>query len=195
MLQQQHVIAQKQWEHVEESMTIRLREMEVFRSTAAEKERAWSERLTDLNARVASADASYARERQEKSSLFTELDSAKHRHDLLEIQIRDLKTKIETLKNSHARELEDVKENYEDMLQQQLEQAREQLAERERQRVEKEIQKSKLRLDITRRHSGLSVSPLCGVEAWISIRTCNAGGASFNYERDDDYRWIISCDH
>ncbi|KAI8806168.1 TATA element modulatory factor 1 TATA binding-domain-containing protein [Cladochytrium replicatum] len=169
MLQQQHAIAQKQWEHVEESMTIRLREMEVFRSTAAEKERAWSERLTDLNARIASADASYARERQEKSSLLTELESARHRNDLLEIQIRDLKTKIETLKNSHARELEDAKENYEDMLQHQLEQAREQIAERERQRVEKEVQKNKLRLDITRRHSGLSVSPRLPVSSASSV--------------------------
>ncbi|KAJ3327164.1 TATA element modulatory factor 1 [Blyttiomyces sp. JEL0837] len=123
-LQNQHAIAQRDWEQIEHNLTIRLQQVEEERSSAIARERSLLQQISQLNDRCISSDNFLLREREEKASLQSQLDDERTQIDKLQKNLEDSISKMELLKSSHARAMEEAKEEHQILLKKKLEEER-----------------------------------------------------------------------
>ncbi|KAJ1546245.1 hypothetical protein HK405_007272, partial [Cladochytrium tenue] len=131
-LQNQHAIERRDWEQIENSLTQRLRAAENERNASVENERSLLEKFNALNNRLSILELQAARERQDNARLAAELESERLQGESHERLATDLTAKLELLKSSHARAMEEAKENFQRMLRKQIQEERDQWEERAR---------------------------------------------------------------
>ncbi|KAI9330428.1 TATA element modulatory factor 1 TATA binding-domain-containing protein [Obelidium mucronatum] len=133
--------ARKDWEQIEVSLTARLQQAERECFESGEKEKASVEKCEELNKKVSSLEYQFGRERQERSRIQAELDDHVSRLDNSDRQVSDLTAKLNHLKTSHARELQEAQTAFQETLRKALEEERrktEMLLKEERDRLQRE---------------------------------------------------------
>ncbi|RUP50837.1 hypothetical protein BC936DRAFT_137512 [Jimgerdemannia flammicorona] len=133
-LQTQHSVAMKNWDKIEKSLTVRLNEMEAERPMAMERERGLSARTT----RITTLEAQLSTERHEKARLIAELETERLRSADYEVRSTQATAKLDALRSTQSRALDEAKEHYQRLLRQQLQEEREQWEQKHRQDEERE---------------------------------------------------------
>ncbi|KAI9330789.1 hypothetical protein DFJ73DRAFT_765245 [Zopfochytrium polystomum] len=153
-LQNQHAMARRDWEQIEFSLTQKLQDAEAERNASVEHERALVAKHNELSNRLSVIELQFSREKQENARLAAELDIERQRNSTQERTVNDLSAKLDLLKSSHARAMEEAKENFQRTLRKQIQEERELWEEgqrEERMRASKELERQKLRVDLSNR--------------------------------------------
>ncbi|KAJ3210053.1 TATA element modulatory factor 1 [Dinochytrium kinnereticum] len=145
LLQNQQSIARRDWEQIEYNLTNRIHEAEAERASAAERERQLSQKLSDMSTKNIALELQVSQERHETARLNATLQSEHAKCEMLEKNLAELAAKIDVLKASHIRAMDEAKEKFKDSLKSKIEEERRVWEDRQR-----ENERSRPRLDSTR---------------------------------------------
>ncbi|TPX32645.1 hypothetical protein SmJEL517_g04333 [Synchytrium microbalum] len=120
-LQTQHQATLRSWEAVEKNLTMRLHEAESERQIAVENERMSSDRLMELKSRIAMLETQVSQERADNSRLRVAIETERSRAETSDRLHLDVLAKLESIKTSHTREVEELKETFKKTLAQEIE--------------------------------------------------------------------------
>ncbi|KAJ3083198.1 hypothetical protein HK102_001191, partial [Quaeritorhiza haematococci] len=119
-LQTHHATALKSWENIEQSLTIRLHAAEEERTVFMRKDEESNTKISEMTSKIVALEEMIASERQQHSRLVANLEIERLRSENLERTLNDVQGKAEELQSKHARDLENLKAQYQDMFRQQL---------------------------------------------------------------------------